>query len=438
MGLDRAIAVLSLALGAAALAPAARAYDLDPGFGSHAGATFRGDEVEDPDFDLPDDFFLAVFSYRHPVEWERAWRDAATGYRITIGSTRTDEFYLEQEARLEARPFDWLALRYRFVHDQDNDSRYFRNLVEGDFHLYRGLFVGLSGELSPRKEEIDVGIGAGLRDEATGFHVRADVILVDFVAGDKGTRRRYERDARTYIVRAETPIGGRVRAGLYAEIAPPFEVALGDDEDETDVRFLMEKYRYGGFVHAFPGRPGEEAEVSVLFQGEHTRKVRRQGPDGLDDPDLRDEDVDRDFFDAEVGAALPVVARRPSDRLLLGANVVYLREDRDYIRPEDDPDDRQIDRLEVYGKLGWRLRLPWRPLARDLFLEPALFSGYAHDADRRPGLPGRTDRDCGLRAKGNLALWLQLAAGSAAYFNLTYRFDEPEFGGGNVQVILTF
>lgn len=437
-GFGRSIAVLALVLGAGAPPPAALAFDLDPGFGSHAGATFRGDEVEDPDFELPDDFFLTVFSYRPPVEWERAWRDADMGYRILVGSTRTDEFYLEQEAKLEARPISWLRLRYRFVNDQDNDSRYFRNLVEGDFALYRGLYVGLSGELSPRKEEIDFGVAAGFRDEDTGVHIRADLILVDFVAEDKGTRRRYEREARTYILRAEAPLGGSARAGLYAEIAPPFEVAIGDDEDEEEVRFLMEKHRYGGFLHAFPRWPGDDAEVLVQFQGERTRKVRRQGPDGLDDPDLRDQDVRRDFLDVEAGAALPLVARRPHDRLLLGLNGVYLNERRVHPRPEDGLFDRRIDRREIHGRVGWRLHVPWRPYGRDFFLEPALFAGYAHDLDLQPGVPGLTDRDHGLRAKGNLALWVQLAGGSAAYFNATYRFDEPEFGGGNVNVVLTF
>jgi len=89
-------------------------------------AVFRGDETEPRDFTFNDEYFLNLLSYREWPDWQDRWSGSEIGYRLTVGSVRSDKFYLHQEAKLHLGVTEHFWFHYNFLEHEDFDTRYLR------------------------------------------------------------------------------------------------------------------------------------------------------------------------------------------------------------------------------------------------------------------------------------------------------------------------
>lgn len=422
----------ALALTVLLLAAPARAFDLDPGPGMHSGASFRGSEIGVRDHDYDSDDFMTIFSYFHSLEDRLLYERAAIGLRATVGSVATDEFYIDLAARAEYTFWERFTVRYRAVQDEDLDSRYLRNIAEGEIALPAGLFVALGGELNQEKAVIDVSGGFGWRGEG-GLLARVDYVATDLF-NYKSKEHEYEERPLCVLGRVAVPIAGVVTATAWAASTPRFRLDApeGAFGERAPFRFAFEKHKLGGRLDADLGDAGR---AGIRAEWERTRKATLLT--GPPDPNARAEDpfttvaVERKLLLAEALHAIPM--REGRDEIEWGLYSIWLREPNDFA---DDARDERISTFQLLAKLRYSWRpfddLPWARLA------PALYVGWVDNESRPRPFVGPRDREREVQAKVNLAIDLIPSEKVRVVFNPTLRLDEPQFGGGNVQVVLTF
>ncbi len=422
--LAAAIAVL-LALAASP----ARAFDLDPGPGMHSQASFRGDEIGVRDYAYDTDDFLTIFSYFHPLEGRLLFERAPVALRGTAGSVANDAFYLDIAGRLGFTFWDRVTVRYRFVQDEDFDSRYMRNLFEGEIVLGAGFFVAAGTELTQEKVRIDISGGLGWRG-AGGLEARVDYVATD-VFSNKAEDFEYEERPQTLMAQLAVPVVAGVTLTAWAHATPSFDLDAqsGAFDEDDPFRFAFEKYIFGGRADADLGAAGR---TGVRVRYERARKATLLT--GLPDPNAPPDDpfttvaVRRQALIAEALHALPVRGER--DELEVGLYSIWLREGNDFA---DDGRDERIKTFQLFAKV----RYAWRPLegAPWLRFSPAVYAGWA-DIETEKTVESRRVRE--VQAKLSLAFDLVPSEKIRIVFNPTFRLDEPEFGGGNVQIVMTF
>lgn len=435
MRIRSAFALVAAAVAAASLAPrAARAHDLDPGFGMHAGATFRGDEIGARDFGISEDDLMTIFSYFHPYRERRLWEQAANGVRGTVGSTASDEFYVDNQARIGVTAWDRFTLRYRYVHDEDFDSQYVRHLVEGEIRIWDGLYFAAGTEPLAEKGTIDLDLGLGWRDPG-GFHARLDWIQADWVANKKGRDFKYDEEPHTFMARASVPLGGAASVGAFVESSPRLVRRSRGERVRDPYRFRFEKHRIGLRGDLDLGAAGAGGFRVLL---ERMRKETVLTEPGADDA-LDEEDplgtvlVERRAALAEALWSIPV--RGGKDEVELGLFGAYLREPNDFLR--DDRDFHLVTR-QVFAKVRYAWLVPVDAFKESVRFAPALLVGHVTYLDVHPGEGERTDRFHGVQAKVNGAIEFFPTPSFHVVIMPTLRLDEPEFGGGDVQVVITF
>jgi len=410
----------------------ARAYDLDPGPGMHTGASFRGDEFGVRDYAYDSDDFMALVSYFHPLEDRLLYERAETGLRGTVGSIATDDFYIDIAGKISFTFAERFTLRYRIIQDEDLDSRYLRNVIEGEIVLGAGFFVAAGGEMTQEKAVIDVSGGLGWRSEG-GWLARVDYVATDLFQF-KSKDVEYEERPMCIQGRVAVPVTDAVTVTAWVATTPRFRLESqgGAYGEEDPFRFSFEKHKVGGRVDADLGDAGR---LGVRGEFERARKstILTGAPDPNAPPDaaFTTVAVERKLLFAEALHAIPL--REAKDELEWGLYSILLDEPNDFA---DDARDARIRTFQLMAKL----RYAWRPLddlpwAR---FSPALYVGWV-DLERGADVTGvPTDRVREVQAKINLAIDLLPSEKVRIVLNPTFRIDEPQFGGGNVQVVLTF
>jgi hypothetical protein len=421
----RALAALVLA------ATPARAFDLDPGPGMHTGASFRGSEIGVRDYQYGSDAFMTIFSYFHGLEDRLLYEREPTGLRATVGSVDSNDFYIDLAGRLSFTFEERFTLRYRVIQDEDLDSRYLRNVIEGEVDLAAGFFVALGSELNQEKAVIDVSGGVGWRGKG-GWLARVDYVATDMFSS-KADGYEYEDQPGSILGRFAVPISGAVTATAWAATTPHFRLdapagAFGEDEP---FRFDFEKHKVGSRVDADLGAAGR-----IGFRSEFERMRKATVLTGPPNPNAGPDDsfttvaVERELFLAEALHAIPL--RGGKDELEWGLYSIVLDEPNDFA---DDTRDERIRTWQLFGKL----RYAWRPLEALpwMRLSPALYAGWVDNQTAPLSSVGPTKREREVQAKLNLAITIS-SEKVRIVLNPTFRLDDPQFGGGNVQMVLTF
>jgi len=439
-------AALVLTTAAAALLSAA----------SPAAAIFRFDEVERRNFEYTNEYFMNLLAYRPRLSHRWRWSQSAVGYRITAGSVRTSELYVDQRAIVRIPWSNHLVGEYRFVETEDYDARYLRNEVEVKFRFFRpewrpdlldtfgrtpppdGLFFGGLGLLDADKEFADLGFALGYGEELWG--VRLDLWNPDFFFNGKNRfDAEYETAPLTLKGSAYGSLpGARVDVSAFVEYDAPLELMLPAGQDlvfeRQDLEFRYEQLQGGFNVRWWAG---EGVRVDVEVWGELTSKERRSSDAALVD------DLDREALKAwgqvEVDVA-PVLGEewssRTTDVAWVGLHGHVLREDTD--RLLDRTRDITIHRGEAFFECGYVAGLPSPGPEYEFGARFSGQFGFGSLRDVRPEI-GRhrvTERILALVGVGFEATFLDGLG--FAFGQFTFRLDEPEFGGGNVQVMMRF
>ncbi|MGE0708523.1 MAG: hypothetical protein AB7N76_23170 [Planctomycetota bacterium] len=417
------------------------------------GAVFRGDEVQPRDFAYNDEYFVNVLNYRQRLS--SRWRlvDAAVAYDITAGSLRNDELYVNQRARLRLPFSDVLTGEYRFVQWEDYDARFQRHEVELLARVLRptmrlpllatvgrtpppdGLFFGGQGVLEQRKERADMGLVLGYRNALLG--ARVDALAVDLFFNEKA-KQNAEYTSRPYTLRATTwldLLGGDL--SLEGWFNADLPLRLVQPAVSGGQVFRYRQLRSGLNAR---WRARHDLRVDLELWLERTRKRR-----AANDPDpLASDRTDREAGRATLQAELDVPAlwgpgaSREADTWFFTLHVHLLDETTRRPRAALLEHKDEARRREAYAEVGYVLALPSPSDHYRLGVRVSGIAGFLSHRDVRPLAQRRVIEDLVIgKLCGGLEVGFRQDQASA-FFQLTWRVDDQTFGGGNVQVQMTF
>lgn len=416
-----------------------------------AAAIFRFDEIDRRSFRYNRDYFLNIFSYRQRLSHRWRFADSSLGYDITAGSLDNDDLYQLQRARVRVPLADFMHAGFAYEEWEDYDARYNRVELETVLRFARpawspglldtpldtpradGFFVGGLGAIKAEKEFADAGVTLGYGNEVAGL--RVDVWAVDPFFNDKNSQGGEYRHA-SWNLRAMTYVnllGGDVQVEGWVAGDPYLSLFLptGGPAGEALV-FRYEQLRAGLNLR---WRIAHDLRFDLEAWGELTRKARR-----LPSDPTQHEDLTRDAFRAYAtleGDAAPLLGDWASgdDVWFVGWHLHLL--DEETVQPFG-PDDVTIGRGESYLEVGYVLSVPSPSEQMQVGIRAAVQAGFLSQREVRPLENRHRVSERGL-AKAGLGLELEFLDGRAfAFGQFTYRFDDPQFGGGNVQVMLTF
>lgn len=400
-----------------------------------AFAQFRGDEIDDRDWDYSSRYFLEVFSFEMPLRWDAWWEGAGNGYRIELGSVLTDEFWVIQEAKLSQKPADWLELRFRFRQAEDFDGRFVRHQVEmrgpvwepfpDDLSL--SITPAVTVEVDPFKEWIDAGARVFV-EWGRFYRGHFTLTLVDAVFNIKAKEAEYDETplfAAHESVFAPLP---ELRLGFRLEVDEPLRLRFFDDAlDETFV-FRFRRSRLAFRADAEP-RPGWSCHLETGV--ELAYKKRDRNPPGGPDPesDRFRRDVPFLRFEAER-------TRTRSDgfeeNVLVGFRYQQILETwRHPFAPERDRTLFKRD-FALYASAKFRLEKP-------LYLKLSLhLANLRHDDHFHNDALSGHRRYHHVAAKVGIHIGFFFAPGVEIAPFAYFEPDTAEFGGGGVNAVLVF
>jgi hypothetical protein len=380
-------------------------------------AVFRGDEIEPRDFSFNDEYFLNLLSYRPWPDWQSIWAGSERGYLLTVGSVRSDEFYLYQAAKLHLDVAEGVRFHYDLLEHEDLDSRYLRHRPTLAFPFHEQWTVYAFGEGGPVKEDNDVGVGAIFHP---GPHHRWELQLtgVDFNEAKGKEGRRFSQDAYAALLKNEIPISEKVRVGSAVELQLP--LTLVDPGENLTFRF--KKRLYEGYLR---WRTGDRSELFFDLSAEDTGKDTRYS--SLTPTDQR---LSRNAFRANMEYRFYMETPLAAD-CRLGFDYFHFRERN--LFPEDPLTRNKLERNEytLYG--GLSIELSERFLFR-----PALYVDYVSHNRLFPEDEIRNDRFNGIQSKLSTALEIRFKETIRLAINPNLDLDQMNWGGGNVQLIALF
>jgi len=402
-------AILRVLVVSLVLAPVTlRAWDPEP--------FRRDDELVGRDFEYSELTFLHHFTYRYRPALNRAWRRERQGFRTTVGSVRSDEFYVLEELRKRFQLNDRLLFDFRQKIDEDFDGRYDRTLTGFGCRLNRGWTATVMGDFVGEKENIDAHLELGWLD-AGNREVQFAVVLPDAVFNRKTEEMEYTDRPLTFFAGGRCLAGSGIEIGAWVNVNPALELAVPADE----LIFSYDQVAAGGEVLL----PLGEAWLLILDAGveEGSRDWVVSGEQGLTERHFKREH-----------RRLGVTFERPPGGRLggwFGARYFGLTED-DH-RPQEAELTGESTREEkmLHAGLTWRLR-------DDLLLWPGLYLNFVDNEEDFPLNPDLQDTEDGLFAKVALPLEFSFGEGASVTINQTFRFDEARSGGTDVQVIIPF
>lgn len=396
------------------------------GAAAPARAQFRGDERFPRAFAYNSEYFFQSESFEYPTWWDEAWAWGDTGYRMTLGSVKTDEFYLRQEGKLSYPLLSWLRAGYRYVEDEDYDGRYRRHLVRMDAAPFPWARAAAFAELSSFKEWIDLGLE--LRALAPGrASARLALTFVDATFNRKaGELGNYERKPYSLLAEVRVIEG----AGFHALVRLEADLPLRLNDREEGFVFGFERYRAALETRAvlLP-----RLTLRFLFEGETCRKRWEYASytDPGDPPDPREERFGREAFEARCDLVWRLGVT--TDHLVSAG--LWIRQLREAHRhPHDAVEDVRLTKRDA----AFYLRVRW-DAGLGFFFLPALYVGpvwhrrhYTHD-------PGRDDeRSVPLNSKINLAAGFRFSEHAVLLGSLSFALDRAEFDGGQASFVLSF
>jgi hypothetical protein len=408
-----------------ALSVAAFVALLLPGL-PQAHAAFRGEERFPRDFEYNSEYFWQAESFALPFWWEDAWLGGESGYRMSLGSVKTDEFILFQEAKVSYPVLDWLRAGYHYLGGEDFDSRFHIHRISMTGRSCPYFAGGLHTELDADKEWIDLGGHACFSLPGT-WDSRIEFTLVDAVFNQKGSAvGTYER--APYALVFDNVL--RVHRGLRARarVSADLPLRLADDTSGFVFGFHRSRWRLEA-----TWEPAAYWTVRVETAGEIAGKRWEYGPytAPMDPPDPREERMQREALSAKVEVLLRL---RLSAGHMVNAGLGWfqLREFRRF--PNNPAGDYSLKKRDFV--LWLRVRVD---LGAGFFLLPAVYVGpvwHRHHFFHNPS--GDRERFVPLNSKLNVSAGYRFSERSSIVGIASFALDRAEFDGGGACFVLSF
>jgi len=381
-------------------------------------AVFRGDEIDPRDYEYNDEYFLNVLSYQLPPFWRETWNQGKRGYRLTIGSVRSDEFYLQQELKVHLDLTEELEFQFDLIEDEDFDTRYRRNragLIYA-FHEKWKSYAFVEG--TALKEDNDLMFGA-IFEPADGHWWELQYTGVDFNERKGKEDREFTEDARGVLLRNEIPIFGGLSWETLIQLQLPME--LVDPGEDLDLRFRKRLYEGG-----LRWRLASGETLRFFVSGEDSGKTKDDQAAFMPS----DQDLDRQALRA--GSECWWRGSYP-----FGADYhvgcSFFHFDERSVFPDDRAENEKHERDEftVYGGLAF-------PVTELFWVRPALYIDYVRQSRVFRNDIIRNDRFHGIQSKLSGALEIRFSDTISLVINPNLDVDQMNWGGGNVQFIAMF
>ncbi len=379
-------------------------------------ATFRGDEIDGRPFELSDSYFLDLLSFSPSSGTSEVWARSDNGIRWSGGSIRTDEFTFDHELRIRqpipAAP--GLYLRFGYLESEDFDSRYRR--VRAGFEqevLGRGTRVSVLFEGTQLKQDNDFIFGAV--HEAGPWRAEASFTAVD-INEDKGKDgRKFPRDPyATHLAVDWTPATAWT-FGLTWDAQLPMTILEPVEDRRFSLRKMQPRMRAAW-------RLGRADRLQLVARAEFSRSRRLTLSTG------EELDREREFYwpsfewrHFEASGIETVVGLR------------WLRLHEGDRRFQNRPLERRFERREVQLSGGLQI-----PVGEPWWFSPTLWLDWVELRAETPLNPSGTEHERGLEAKLGTALEWRGSSSIRIVVNPTFDLGSVEFGGGNLQVVLSF
>lgn len=379
---------------------------------------FRTETVADRPFTFSRTYFLDILTFQHPEEWQAEWDATRNGFRMTVGSVRTNEFYIDQEARYGLDFGKWFHGRLQIFQREDFDSRYLRILSGGDVDLTDRVTLGAFTTLLPNKEQIDVGFSTAYLVDRTNY------LSLSFLMVDTLFNKKSEGNERLAGDPSTLKLQGSLRPvddwTLTFRLGRDFPLRFEFRDDGFD--FLHRKVFYSTRLS---GSLFDRWSVILRLQGENGERER-----DYDAPDPDGMEQVRDHFRFRLE-----VIRRLLGRFKVrgGFDFFYLFEATRFPDAPAESERILLREATLYGGVS----LPV-PFTERFSFRPALYLSRFDDENLFPGDPGRTREVRGLRSKLGTAIEYEAPGSTRLFLNATFRLEKFAFGGGNVQIQFSF
>lgn len=380
-------------------------------------AVFRNDEIDPRDFTFNDEYFLNLQSYQYWPDWEEKWDASDSGYRITVGSVRSDEFFLHQEAKLHLDITEHFRFHYDLLQHEDFDTRYLRQRPTLVFPFHEKLTAYAFGEGSQLKQDNDIGVGAVFHPAARHWW-EVQYTATDFNEQKGKMGRHFNGSTHAFMLKNRVPLTEDLLVGGSLEMQEP--LTLIDPAD--DLRFRFRKSLYSAFIE---WRTHEENFLALHLSGEDSGKQNRYS-----DPATVDRNLNRNAFRSTLEYRFPLEAPIEAD-WRAGFDYFYFREH--VFLPEGGGESERLRRYEYTVFAGLSC-----PISAKCHFRPMLFIDYVSHNRLFPENVGRNDRYNGIQSKLSGAFEFRLTKTARLIINPNLDLDEMNWGGGNVQFIALF
>ena len=387
-------------------------------FGTPEPEPFRGeDEIDGRDFDYNEESFLHRFTFRFRPAAVRDWRRTREGFRGTVGSIRSDEFYVFEEFRKTLSLDGPLYFAVRHKRDEDFDSRYDRTLAGMGVTFAENWHASLFSEIVGEKEVIDLHLELAWH-LGVERGVRAAFVPVDVLFNSKTDGlREYERRPFTFFIEGAWRFNDDLEVSGWVNYNSPLRLELLDRGFD---------FTYDQLASGIEGSMSltDRLQLAVAIRGETGHRDRRVA--AATDPDERR--LSRHNFSATVEASYDI---DPALDLWFGFRHFRLTE-RDE-RPRNVALSGTLRRRENMFFAG----VVWRAHPRAI-LWPGVYLDVIDNRDDFPLDALRNDSDEGLVGKLTCPVEFRIGEHATLTVNPTLLLHELRFGGGNIQVQIPF
>lgn len=374
------------------------------------------DAVTGRDFVLTETAFLHRYSFRFHAPLERAWRGDPQGFRASVGSVRSDDFYVFQELRKRFVLAESFFFEFRHKRDEDFDGRYQRTLTGFGWDAGNGWSAALLGDFVGNKEDVDANLEVMWRDGARR-RVRVAVVAVDPALNRKSSDLRYEQQPWTAFGEVFWDVPETARLQAWVNWNAPTELSLEDD----GLSFAYRETSFGTDLSLDLARDWRLCLDAAGATGEKDWRPRAQSL-------YREHQFTRDFFEA----GIDVQWTAPGGRLFwTGARYVYLTEDDRWVEdPFLDADLRRREKIWHAGAAWW-IGKAWQ-------VQPAVYVDWLDNVRRFPENGPDADHDSVTIGKLALPFARYFANRAVLTLNQTIRLDALRSGGTHVSFMLPF
>jgi len=374
---------------------------------------YRGDETELRNFEYNGEYFLNLLAFSFDREWVERWHESKRGYRTTVGSVRSTEFYFFQELKVEFEPVKNTFFNIHYLQSEDFDSRYEKTRLEFRHLIKKKWVIGVQTELSPFKENDDLGFSIGYKNK-----LRLSYNMPDFQFDRKSDEgETFIRSPKT--LRLQLMLNPFERVNLYLDVGR--NMPMEQESLKDQFRFSYEKTFYRGMV-TYQLR--ENTWLQFLFNGEETDKNRTML--GVDPHGSYDLQRESDYVRVEL-------TRHLLNQRQFSAGLTWFQMNEETVFPnlETGLEIQDFDEETLYFSFQHRFKTK-------MGMRYSLYYAKVDDIKDIIHTQADSTRDNSTQIKLGTLFFYSPRKHFDIIFNPTFDLDTPEFDGGNIRLQALF